>query len=59
MATIDTPAGDFVAEDFRAAAVFQHSGVDVWGGGQRTLGEAGRARNVDARDLASWPLERC
>jgi regulator of cell morphogenesis and NO signaling len=53
--------GDLVAEDFRAAAVFEEFGIDFCCGGRRTLDEACRGVAADPRTvvhaLAALPSE--
>ena len=43
--------GDLVADDFRAAAVFEEFGIDFCCGGRRTLDEACRAVAADPRTV--------
>jgi regulator of cell morphogenesis and NO signaling len=50
-ATLDTTLGAIVAEDFRAAAVFQKHGVDFCCHGSRTLEQACRAADLDGAAL--------
>ena len=40
MATLDRSVREIVADDFRAAAVFERFGIDFCCGGRRTLAEA-------------------
>ena len=47
-----TTVGSIVADDFRAAAVFERHGIDFCCGGQRPVIEACRERGVDAAALA-------
>ena len=46
-ATMDTSVREIVAEDFRAAAVFERYGIDFCCGGRRTLREACSDRKVN------------
>jgi regulator of cell morphogenesis and NO signaling len=50
-ATPHSSVRDIVAEDFRAAAVFERFGIDFCCGGRRSLGEACRAVQVDPLDV--------
>jgi regulator of cell morphogenesis and NO signaling len=45
---LDSTVGAIVAEDFRAAAVFDRFGIDFCCGGRQTLGEACREKVLDA-----------
>ena len=45
--------GSIVADDFRAAAVFQKHGIDFCCGGQRPLDEACRTRGADVAQVAA------
>ncbi len=49
----NTTVRDIVAEDFRAAAVFQKYGIDFCCGGDRRVAEACRERGVDERGLVA------
>lgn len=51
MATLDTSVREIVAEDFRAAAVFERFGIDFCCGGRRTLREACRDRKINPLDV--------
>ena len=59
MATLDTNVRDIVAEDFRAAAVFERLGIDFCCGGHRTLREACRDRQVNPLDVLLQMSEAC
>ena len=58
-ATLETSVRDIVAEDFRAAAVFERFGIDFCCGGRRTLGEACRDRHVNPLDVLAEVNEAC
>jgi len=59
-ATPQTSVREIVAEDFRAAAVFEHFGIDFCcGAGRRTLGEACRDRNVNPLDVMIEVNQAC
>jgi regulator of cell morphogenesis and NO signaling len=58
-ATLDTSVRDIVAEDFRAAAVFQRFGIDFCCGGRRTLREACDDKTVSALDVLMEVNEAC
>lgn len=45
--TPQTPIGEIVSGDYRAAAVFQRYGIDFCCGGARTVEDACRARSLD------------
>ncbi len=47
-ATLETTIRDIVAEDFRAAAVFQRHGLDFCCGGARSVLDACRDKGIDA-----------
>ena len=49
--TPETSVRDIVAEDFRAAAVFERFGIDFCCGGHRSLREACRERKVSPLDV--------
>ena len=49
---LDMTLGSIVAEDYRAAAVLEHYGLDFCCGGKRTLGDACAARGCAAADVA-------
>lgn len=49
--TRETPIKDVVAEDFRAAAIFQKYGLDFCCGGAKPIGEAASAKGFDPADL--------
>jgi regulator of cell morphogenesis and NO signaling len=51
MVALDTSVREIVAEDFRAAAVFERFGIDFCCGGRRTLLEACREREVNPLDV--------
>jgi regulator of cell morphogenesis and NO signaling len=51
MATLDSSVSEIVADDFRAAAVFERFGIDFCCGGRRTLREACRDRKLDPLDV--------
>jgi regulator of cell morphogenesis and NO signaling len=70
--TTATTVGDIVAHDLRSAAIFVRHGIDFCCGGRRSLGDACRAKGVDAGDIireldslnhsrtfdaAAWPLD--
>jgi regulator of cell morphogenesis and NO signaling len=57
--TPDTRVRDIVADDFRAAAVFEHFGIDFCCGGRRTLREACLARNVNPLDVMVQVSDAC
>ncbi len=49
--TNETPIKDVVAEDFRAAAIFQSYGLDFCCGGAKPIAEACRAKGFDPSEL--------
>jgi regulator of cell morphogenesis and NO signaling len=49
--TLDTTIRDIVANDYRAAAVFQHYGIDFCCGGNRTIDEASREAGTSADEV--------
>ena len=51
MNTTQATVGDIVREDFRAAAVFEHHGIDFCCGGGDSLSEACAARGVSPAEL--------
>jgi regulator of cell morphogenesis and NO signaling len=57
--TLDTSVRDIVAQDFRAAAVFERFGIDFCCGGRRTLGEACRDRKVSLLDVLVEVNDAC
>ena len=59
IATPDTSVREIVTHDFRAAAVFEHFGIDFCCGGRRTLAEACRARNVNPLDVLIEVNQAC
>ena len=46
-ATLDTTIRDIVATDYRAAEVFQRYGIDFCCGGDRSVADACRAKNIE------------
>jgi regulator of cell morphogenesis and NO signaling len=58
-ATCDSPVGAIVAEDFRAAAVFDRFGIDFCCGGRRTLGEACREKAVNPAEVMKEVERAC
>ena len=58
-ATLEMSVRDIVAEDFRAAAVFQRFGIDFCCGGRRTLREACAARTVDPLSVLAEMNQAC
>ena len=57
--TPDTRVRDLVIDDFRAAAVLEHFGIDFCCNGRRTLGEACHARNVNPLDVLLEVNQAC
>ena len=69
-----TIVGDVVAADFRAAAIFEHYGIDFCCGGRRSVADACRAASVAPSvietaigalapagaesDVSEWPVDR-
>jgi regulator of cell morphogenesis and NO signaling len=53
MADSTVTVGSIVAEDYRAAAVFQKHGIDFCCGGQQLFADACRARGIDAVQVAA------
>jgi regulator of cell morphogenesis and NO signaling len=53
MDTNTTTIRDIVADDFRAASVFQRYRIDFCCGGDRPLGEACREKGLDARSVVA------
>jgi regulator of cell morphogenesis and NO signaling len=58
-ATLDTRVSDIVREDFRAAAVLEHFGIDFCCGGRRTLADACRERRVNPLDVLIEVNQAC
>lgn len=59
MFTPETSVRDIVAEDFRAAAVFERFGIDFCCGGRRSLREACEERQVSPLDVLMEVTEVC
>jgi regulator of cell morphogenesis and NO signaling len=57
--TPDTHVSDIVADDFRAAAVFERLGIDFCCGGRRSLREACGERHVNLLDVLAEITEAC
>ena len=58
-ATPGTTIGEIVSGDFRAAAVFQKYGIDFCCGGNRTVEDACRAKQIDARAVLGDVVREC
>lgn len=58
-ATPGTTIGEIVSGDFRAAAVFQKYGIDFCCGGNRTVEDACRAKQIDAAAVISEVAREC
>lgn len=58
-ATRETPVGEIVAEDFRAAAVFHRFGIDYCCGGKRSVGDACRERGIDPGAVLAEVTSAC
>jgi regulator of cell morphogenesis and NO signaling len=59
MATLDRSVREIVADDFRAAAVFERFGIDFCCGGRRTLAEACRDRKVSPVEVLNEMIAAC
>jgi regulator of cell morphogenesis and NO signaling len=57
--TPETTIGEIVADDFRAAAVFQRFGIDFCCGGKRSVADACRERGVPAGDVLREVTRAC
>jgi regulator of cell morphogenesis and NO signaling len=49
----ETPIGEIVANDFRAAEIFTRSGIDFCCGGKKSLRESCEEKNLDIETLAA------
>jgi regulator of cell morphogenesis and NO signaling len=49
----ETPIGEIVANDFRAAEIFTHAGIDFCCGGKKSLRESCEEKNLDIETLAA------
>ena len=58
-ATPETPIGEIVSGDYRAAAVFQRYGIDFCCGGGRTVEDACRTRSLDAAAVLGDVAREC
>lgn len=58
-ATPGTTIGEIVSGDYRAAAVFQKYGIDFCCGGQRTVEDACRAKQIDATEVLGDVAREC
>jgi regulator of cell morphogenesis and NO signaling len=58
-ATAETTIRDIVAGDYRAAAVFQHYGIDFCCGGNKTIDDACRGRGLNAAEVLSDVSRAC
>ena len=58
-ATPGTTIGEIVSGDFRAAAVFQKYGIDFCCGGNRTVEDACRAKQIDATAVIADVIREC
>ncbi len=58
-ATLDTTIRDIVADDFRAAAVFQRHGLDFCCGGNRSVVDACQEKGLDAAAVLSEIQAAC
>jgi regulator of cell morphogenesis and NO signaling len=58
-ATPGTTIGEIVSGDFRAAAVFQKYGIDFCCGGNRTVEDACRAKQIDATAVLTEVVREC
>ena len=58
-ATLDTHVGQIVAEDIRAAGVFERYGIDFCCGGRRTLRDACLERDVNPSEVLAEVSQAC
>lgn len=58
-ATPGTTIGEIVSGDYRAAAVFQKYGIDFCCGGNRTVEDACRAKQIDAAEVITEVTREC
>jgi regulator of cell morphogenesis and NO signaling len=59
VATLDTSVREIVTGDFRAAAVFEHLGIDFCCGGRRSLRDACVERRLDPDDVLAQVSAAC